>query len=53
MYSATAFYIGNSKTISAAHAFDSTIDRVGVFISAMINEIDFLGNHFDRYVCRT
>ena len=50
IYSATAFYIGNSKIISAAHNFDDTIDRAGIFLPAMQDRGDFRGKLFGRYV---
>lgn len=46
---ATAFYIGNSKIMTAAHAFDDEKIDDGIFVPAMINEYDIYGYNFGYY----
>ncbi len=61
-YYSTAFYVGNKKIITAAHAFDTdsrkclsddgvplTDERIAIFVPGMFLEYDYKGNRFGYY----
>ncbi len=62
IYWATAFYVGNKKILTAAHAFDlkkrklirypQYPEREAIFVPAMSNNHDYLGEKFGSYLIR-
>ncbi len=60
IYWATAFYVGNNKILTAAHAFDlkkrkcirypQYPEREAIFVPAMSTKYDYLGKNFGSYL---
>ena len=48
----TAFYIGNNKIMTAAHALDDEDlqSKFGIFVPAMVNEEDYKGENYGSFI---